>query len=91
MVISVIGSGAQTQPDPRHFPQGMTVVTQCADRSDLLGGHVGVTEDVFGLGKALVLHPSGLLHPLPKKRFLPPKLPGNTELFTRITPTISYT
>jgi hypothetical protein len=43
-------------------------VTKCADRSDLRGGHVGVTEDVCGLGKALLLHPSRLLHALTKSR-----------------------
>ena len=42
----------------------MAFVIQCADRSDLLGGHVGVAEDVFGLGKALILYPSRLLHAL---------------------------
>jgi hypothetical protein len=35
-----------------------------ADCSNLRGGHVGVTEDVCGLGKALILHQSGLLHAL---------------------------
>jgi hypothetical protein len=42
----------------------MTFVVKFTDRSDLRGGHMGIAEDMLGLGKALVLHPSCLLYAL---------------------------